>query len=253
MNRTNWFCLVWVDNQRHFSLLKVPENVTDGPYKRWPNSTHQKKKEYNLIYKISKDYQCAISVPCIFLTFPQVFRQTLAYVVLFIQITVSLHNQGVSCMNKSICCFFFTACCSSAQVHVSRMIHLLLFSTCLMLSWVKQSPLWAAETSLSPESGASRAPPAASTWANGWAALEQHPTTWGKFFHHIFPPVSCWGEENERVGHLASSQGLNFTLLQQAADLSSFKLQEIIWACVPRQDATTPHWTSCHSSTDPSR
>lgn len=188
MNRANWFCLVWLDNQRHFSLLKVPENVTDGPYKRWPNNTHQKKKECNIIYKISKDYQGAVSVPCIFLTFPQVFRQALVYVVLFIQITVSLHNQGVSGMNKSICCFFFTACCSSAQVHVSRMIHLLLFSTCLMLSWVKQSPLWAAETNLSPESGASRAPPAASTWANVWAALEQHPTTRGELFSSYFSP-----------------------------------------------------------------
>lgn len=91
-------------------------------------------------------------------------------------------------MNKSICCFFFAACCSSAQVHVSRMIHLLLFSTCLMLSWVKQSPLWAAETSLSPESGAARAPPAASTWANDRAASEQHPTTWGELFSPYFSP-----------------------------------------------------------------
>lgn len=92
--------------------------------------------------KISKDYNSVVSVPCPFPIFLQAFRQTLLSMVLFTQITASLHNQRASCVKKSICYFFFPTCCSSAQVHVSGMSHVLLFSSCLMLSWVEQSPLW---------------------------------------------------------------------------------------------------------------
>lgn len=92
--------------------------------------------------KISKSYNSVVSVPCPFPISPQAFRQTLLDMVLLTQITASLHNQRASCMKKSICYFFSPTCCSSAQVHVSRMTHMLLSSTCLMLSWVEQSLLW---------------------------------------------------------------------------------------------------------------
>lgn len=92
--------------------------------------------------KNSKNYNSVVSVLCPFPISPQAFRQTLLDMVLFTQITASLHNQRASCMKKSICYFFSPTCCSSAQVHVSRMTHVLLFSTCLVLSWVEQSPLW---------------------------------------------------------------------------------------------------------------
>lgn len=92
--------------------------------------------------KNSKNYNSVVSVLCPFPISPQAFRQTLLDMVLLTQITASLHNQRASCMKKSICYFFSPTCCSSAQVHVSRMTHVLLFSTCLVLSWVEQSPLW---------------------------------------------------------------------------------------------------------------
>lgn len=92
--------------------------------------------------KISKNYNSVVSVPCPFPISPQAFRQTLLDMVLLTQITASLHNQRASCMKKRIFYFFSPTWCSSAQVHVSRMTHVLLSSTCLMLSWVEQSLLW---------------------------------------------------------------------------------------------------------------
>lgn len=152
--------------------------------------------------KIAKDYDFVVSVSCPFPIFPQAFRQTLVDMVLFIQITVSLHKQRASCMNKSICCFFFTTCCSSAQVHVSRMTHVLLFSACLMLSWVKQSPLWPPDGPTYQWGGERRrayAPWTAATRATSWAATEdvQHRSTrWGAFSHiepYLLSSQKCWG------------------------------------------------------------
>lgn len=100
-----------------------------------------------------------VSVPCPFPISPQAFRQTLLDMVLLTQITASLHNQRASCMKRSICCFFSPTCCSSAQVHVSRMTHMLLFTRAQRSAewsraWWLQSPVcqqgWDSRTARAP-------------------------------------------------------------------------------------------------------
>jgi len=123
----------------------MPKNVTDSPYKRWP-----KNKMWSYLYSFQGLQLCSISV-LPFSHFSSGIQRNIG-VYGITHTDNSIPAQRRSFVHEQKCCFFLTAR-SSAQVHVNRMTHVLLFSTCLMLSWEKQSLLRAAGSSLSPEQG----------------------------------------------------------------------------------------------------